>query len=123
MSLMPAIAEVMVQKILDEIKTQVDENESTANQLKQIIATIFNLYETYHDLHSLMYAGLASSEHLKKWETVYEPIYEYMKYCLIIAKAKGDIRDTINEKETAKLMIGLIESAAEQIYIYDESSH
>src|SRR5699024_950000 len=70
------------------------------------------------DVCSSDLAGLASTEHIKKWETVYEPFYHWVSELLNNAKEKGTIRETINVKPTSKLLIGLIESAAEQVYLY-----
>ena len=35
------------------------------------------------------------------------------------AKEAGEIRDSVHAERTAKLFIALVESAAEQVYLYD----
>lgn len=120
MALMPAIAEVMADKLLTTMKQSVDEDLPISEQLVQIIDAIFEVNETYHEVQALIYAGLASTEHLKKWESVYEPIYAYLRNWLWKAKVLKAVRPTVIEEDVSKLMIGLIESAAEQVYLYDE---
>lgn len=119
LSVMPAIAEVMVDKLIQAVKANVNEKEAFPVQLETLIETIFTLTEEYHDIQALVYAGLASTEHLKEWENVYEPVYNWISVFLEKAISSGDIRTSIRVKPTSKLIIGLVESAAEQVYLYD----
>ncbi|MBE1554213.1 AcrR family transcriptional regulator [Filibacter limicola] len=119
LSLMPAIAEVMVEKTMTIVQETVQVNASFPVQLTQIVDAIFMVTRDYHEIQALIYSGLASTEHLKEWETVYAPFYNWVSERLQEAKADGIIRQSINVDPTAKLVIGLVESAAEQIYLYD----
>lgn len=119
LSLMPAIAEVMVEITMTTLKDTVQENASFEIKLEQIVEAIFQVCREYNELQALIYAGLASTEHLKEWETVYEPVYKWMRELLTDAKKAGLIRQTMHIDHTVKIMIGLVESAAEQIYLYD----
>lgn len=119
LSLMPAIAEVMVEKTLDIVKDRVSEREPFSTRLDQLVDAIFEVNEEYHEIQALIYAGLASTEHLKNWETVYAPFYEWISDGLKQAIEDNIIRDSVDPERTAKLVIGLVESAAEQIYLYD----
>ncbi|MUV07697.1 TetR family transcriptional regulator [Planococcaceae bacterium Storch 2/2-2] len=118
-ALMPAIAEVMAGKILQTMKESVDEQASYDTQLKQMIAAVFEVNRVYHEVQAIVYAGVASTEHIKEWETVYAPIYDYVSSWLTEAKEEGEVRDDIQPEKISKLMIGLIEATAEQIYLYD----
>ncbi|HEX6594672.1 MAG TPA: TetR family transcriptional regulator [Bacillota bacterium] len=119
LSVMPSIAEVMVEKIIEEVDQTVQDDAPFSTKLEQMVDAIFKINHDYHEVQALIYAGLASTEHIKKWETVYEPFYHWVSELLNDAKEKGTIRETINVKPTSKLLIGLIESAAEQVYLYD----
>ncbi|WP_438313877.1 TetR family transcriptional regulator [Sporosarcina sp. FA9] len=119
LSLMPAIAEIMVEKTLTIIKGNVQKDVSFSTKIEQIIDSIFMVTRDYNELQALIYAGLASTEHLKEWEAVYDPFYVWVSDLLREAKSEGVIRESIHVERTAKIMIGLIESAAEQIYLYD----
>lgn len=119
LALMPAIAEVMVEKILTNVKDHVDDYEKCSVKMKQFVNAIFSGVRQYKEIHALIYSGLASTEYLNEWETVYEPIYEYTRTLLEDAQKAGEIRTSIQIDVTAKLIIGLVESAAEQIYLYD----
>lgn len=119
LSIMPAIAEVMVEKTITIIKDEVQEDAPFTTKLEQVIDAIFMITRDYREIQALIYAGLASTEHIKEWETVYQPFYAWISQFLNEAKTSGVIRNTIHVERTSKLFIGLVESAAEQIYLYD----
>lgn len=119
LSLMPAIAEKMVEVTMDVVNEFVNVDEPFSTQLQQMIDAIFHVNQEYHEIQALIYSGLASTEHLKEWEMVYAPFYQWVSQRLKEAKLEKTVRANIQEDRTAKLIIGLIESAAEQIYLYD----
>ncbi|MBP2242738.1 AcrR family transcriptional regulator [Cytobacillus eiseniae] len=119
LSVMPAIAEVMVEKTISAVKNEVRGDASFTTQLVQIVDAIFKITCDYREILALIYAGMGSTEHIKEWETVYEPFYSWISQFLKEAKENGNIRDSIHVERTAKLVIGLVESAAEQVYLYD----
>ncbi|MFJ7934638.1 TetR family transcriptional regulator [Sporosarcina sp. NPDC096371] len=119
LSLMPAIAEVMVEKTMTIVQASVQESATFSVKLEQLVEAIFQVTHDYHEIQALIYSGLASTEHLKEWETVYAPFYQWLSERLQEAKEEGIIRPSIHADRTAKMIIGLVESAAEQIYLYD----
>lgn len=118
LAIMPHIAQVMVAKMLNEIKKNVNENDSFLDQLKNVIDVVFSLTKDYREIFALIYAGLASTDFLQEWETIYLPYYSWMGQFLGKAKKAGVLHETINEEQSAILLIGLIESVAEQTYLY-----
>lgn len=119
LSVMPAIAEVMVEKMICTVKERVQNHESFSQRVKQVIDAVFDFIEEYREIQALMYAGLASTEHIKEWEAVYQPLYMWLSQFLSEARDLGIIRNSIHVERTAKLCIALVESAAEQVYLYD----
>lgn len=121
LSVMPAIAEVMVEKMMEQVKASVQTSAPFPEQLEQFVAAVFQITNEYREIHALIYAGLASTEHIREWETVYEPFYYWVSEFLKAGKASGAVRDSLHVKNSSKLVIGLIESAAEQVYLYDQT--
>ncbi|GIN98289.1 TetR family transcriptional regulator [Siminovitchia terrae] len=119
LSVMPAIAEVMVKKFMVEVKNEVDESDSISTQLSQIVNAIFRVTKNYREVLALIYAGLSTDDNLKNWETIYDAFYSWMSDFLTTAKLNGKIRSSVHPERTSKLMIAFIEAAAEQIYLYD----
>lgn len=121
LSLMPAIAEEMVKITMKRIKSDVQNDRPIEIKLEQIVDSIFAINKEYSEVQAIIYSGLASTEHLKEWETVYAPFYQWISNLLEEAKENNTIRQTIKPDRTAKLLIGLVESAAEQVFLYDYS--
>lgn len=122
LALMPVIAEEMVEKTMEIVQENVKEEASFQSKLEQLVEAIFLVARDYNEIQALIYAGLASTEHLKEWETVYEPFYIWISGLLKEAVDAGVVRKTMDVERTAKLVIGLVESAAEQVYLYDNTS-
>ncbi|KGX87005.1 TetR family transcriptional regulator [Pontibacillus litoralis] len=120
LAVMPSIAEVMVNKLVQTMEQEVDREQTFTNQLKQVVDIVFQITNDYRDIYALMFAGLASSDYLKEWETIYEPYYAWMSEFLQQSKASSVLRANMDTEANAKLLIGLIESAAEQSYLYDQ---
>ncbi|MFB7158741.1 MULTISPECIES: TetR family transcriptional regulator [unclassified Lysinibacillus] len=121
LSVMPAIAKVMVEKIIAAINDGISKQEPFAKQLEKLVDIVFSLTEEYRDVFALIYAGITQTEHMKEWENIYAPYYEWMNNFLDEAQYEGTIRESLNTTRSSKLIIGLVESAAEQIYLYDDS--
>jgi len=119
LALMPAIAEVMVEKTMAIVEKMVDKDAQFEKKIEQFIDAIFLVAHDYNEIQALIYSGLASTEHLKEWETVYAPFYDWVSNMLMDAAEQELIRSSIHIERTSKLMIGLVESAAEQVYLYD----
>lgn len=118
LSLMPAIAEVMVSKTMEIVKKTVDDQAGYAKQFEQLVDAIYVVNKEYYEILAVIYSGLASSEHLKEWEAVYAPFYEWISEKLAAAKQEGAIRQSVKPERTARMIIGLIESTAEQVFLY-----
>lgn len=119
LSVMPAIAKVMVERMIHAVEKRVKDESPFEEQLSQMIDAIFDFTKEHHEIQAMVYAGLASTEHIKEWESVYQPIYDWMNQILSEAKDSGIVRNSIHVERTSKLCIAFVESAAEQIYLYD----
>lgn len=119
LSIMPSIAEKMVEKMISTVQETVEQDALFSTKLEQFVDAIFQVTRDYREIHALIYAGLASTEHIREWETVYEPFYNWVSDLLRDAKDTQTIRESIHIKATSKLVIALVESAAEQVYLYD----
>lgn len=121
LSLMPAIAEEMVKVLVERMNQEINDSMTITEQMENIIESIFSINKEYSEVLAMIYSGLASTEHLKEWEAVYAPCYELISELLESAKQSGSVSSSIQPDRTAKLVIGLVESAAEQVYLYNYS--
>ncbi len=108
----------MTEKILQEIQKHVHEGLPFSQKLEVVVDIVFDMTKEYRDVFALIYAGLASAEYMQEWETIYESYYAWLGNQLEKAKADGVIRDSLHPQRTAEILIGLIEEAAEQTYMY-----
>lgn len=118
LSLMPAIAEVMVAKTMEIVKRTVKDDDPYPEQFEQMVDAIYEVNKEYYEILAVIYSGLASTEHIREWESVYAPFYEWISGKLEAAKEAGAVRQSIKPDRTAKIIIGLIESTAEQVFLY-----
>ncbi|MBS3680394.1 TetR family transcriptional regulator [Ornithinibacillus massiliensis] len=118
LSVVPSIAEVMVEKTLSEIIKKVNKNDPFSEQMKDVIDVAFSVTKEYRQIFALVYAGLASTDYLQEWEALYSQYYSWMSRFLGEAKEAGTLRQNLDPDQTAVLLIDLIESAAEQTFLY-----
>ncbi|WLV24356.1 TetR family transcriptional regulator [Aciduricibacillus chroicocephali] len=118
LAVMPSIAEVMVERMLDSIKEETENAKDINKLMRSIVEAVFRLTEADRDIFALMYAGLAATEYMTEWESIYADYYKWMAQQLEVAKEAGAIDVSLDSEETAILLIGLIESAAEQTFLY-----
>ncbi|CAM4415297.1 TetR family transcriptional regulator [Paenibacillus alkaliterrae] len=116
-ALIPAIADHFLNTTLEAIKEKTQGKKSFWNILEIMIDETFNLTNTNKDILVLCYSGLAFEHSMEKWETIYSPYYDWLEDVLSKAIKNNEIISDINVKWTAKLLINLIENAAERFYI------
>ncbi len=82
-----------------------------------VINETFNITDSYKEILVLCYSGLAIDHSLEKWEAIYSPYYTWLEDILLKAINNNEIISDLHAKWTAKLIINLIENAAERFYI------
>ncbi|MBM7631986.1 TetR family transcriptional regulator [Geomicrobium sediminis] len=121
LAIMPAIADVLIEILVADIRKQINTDDPFKTQLDDLVEVMYQHTKEYRDVHSLVYAGLSSTEYLQQWEEIYEPFYEWLGDVLENAIRREEVRQEMNAKRTAKLLIGTIETSAEQAYLYDQT--
>lgn len=119
LSVMPYIAQKMVEETVTGLQERVKKKDLFKVQMDQIVEVIFFQIQAYRDIFPFIYSGLQETNHLREWEEIYLPFYEWMSDYLKEQQKSGKIRENLDPQRTAKLMIALIETTAEQNYWYD----
>lgn len=122
LSVMPAIAEILIEKTLAHFHSVFQEKAAFQDQLQQIIEIVFHYTKKYHDLFAILYIGMGSNKQLNQWESIYEPYYDLISGILKKAQENKEVNDELDAKKTAVMLIGFIESAADQSYLYDREN-
>ncbi|UUZ89737.1 TetR family transcriptional regulator [Paenibacillus sp. P25] len=119
LSVMPAIAEQIVQRFIQKIKANVSPEARLSEQLSRMVDAIFQVTDEFRDVSVLVYAGFSTTENMSGWEKIYAPLYEWVASLLEMNMQRGLVRGSIDPARTARLVLGLVESAAEQVFLYD----
>lgn len=119
LSVMPYIAQKLVDVTVQSLEEHVDTSSSFFQQVEQIIQVIFEQAKASRDIFPFIYTGLKETNHLREWEEIYSPFYHWMSVWIIRHQENGQISRSMNPERTAKLLIALIETTAEQNYWYD----
>lgn len=120
-SLVPAIAEQLLKEQFAYIKQQITPETRFEDQIQSMVEATFTVTKRYKQVLALCYSGLAIGG-LITWEKLYQPYYEWVDQLLTEAVNRGEIRSNIRQiRVTSKLLIGLMEEAAEQLYLFDDN--
>lgn len=120
LAVMPAIAEQMVATIHE--KLYAFHNEATITEkMTHCVDVLFSNTSTYKELTKLVYTGFTQTEEVTQWETIYKPLYDWVYEAIVHAKKAGTVQTAIDGKAAARIIVGAIESTAEQIYLFDEA--
>lgn len=105
---------------LEKIKSETKQINGFWQIMRTLIDETFELTKSYKEVIILCYSGLAIVHSMEKWETIYTPYYDWLEEVLQSAASKGEIIADIDINWTARLIINLIENAAERFYIAEE---
>ncbi|PAQ14657.1 TetR family transcriptional regulator [Bacillaceae bacterium SAOS 7] len=122
-ALIPAIAENLLTITLNEIKMVTENKQDFWEIIRIMIDETFKLTKSHKEVIVLCYSGLAIEHSMEKWEAIYQPYYHWLEAILEKAIASEEIFGQININWTAKIIINLIESAAERFYSSEDESN
>ncbi|MBT2618872.1 MULTISPECIES: TetR family transcriptional regulator [unclassified Bacillus (in: firmicutes)] len=121
-ALIPAIADNLLTITLEGIKENIQGKENFWDVLEVVLDETFNITDAHKDVIVLCYSGLAIDHSMEKWESIYQPYYSWLEDIIRRAIKNHEIIRDINVKWTARIIINLIESAAERFYISHEQN-
>lgn len=121
-SVLPHIAVQLVQRLIDEVQKDFDPEAHLREKVEHVVDGIFRCMREGRDVYALLLAGLTPTGYSKQWDHLYKPFYEWVSDFLREYQDKGMIRAEINTYLTAKLFLGVVETTAEQLFIFNEST-
>lgn len=116
-ALIPAIAENLILITMDRIKKNTKHLGQFAEFLKTFIQEVYNITEEYRKVIVLVYSGLAIEDSMDAWEAIYLPYYEWFESVLLRGIEAGEILSQTNVHWTSKLIVNIVENAAERYFI------
>lgn len=116
-ALIPAIAQNLISITMEKIKENTKKHTDFSDFLQTFIEAIYNITDEYKDVIVLCYSGLAIDHSMEIWESIYQPYYEWFEIELKRGIEQGEIIAQNNVQWTSKLIINLVENAAERFFI------
>lgn len=119
-AVMPEIAKQVIVEILAYLQQETKKSSSAAQQLNDMIDAMMRFNLEQKDRLQLLYAGLAKSEYIREWEDIYSPFYDWMAHLIVRGQQEQSMNADMDAFSTARILIGTIESTAEQLYLFDD---
>jgi AcrR family transcriptional regulator len=116
-ALIPAIAQNFISITMERMKASLREEWDFKTFLEAFIEEIYNITDEHKEVIVLCYSGMAIDYSMELWESIYQPYYEWFERELQRGIDNGELIPGINVKWTSKLLINMIENAAERFYI------
>jgi len=120
-ALIPALADDMLQNMLDRMKDEIDPRMPFQQQLKAIIGITFDMTASYREVLGLCYSGMAVTGAFLEWERIYKPYYQWLEERLETAQQQGEITAGLRVDMAAKILVEAMEGIAEQAYLFEEA--
>lgn len=121
LAVMGGIAERVLTRLLARLREQLD-GQPAGKQLDRLAAVIFAEVGAQHQEVALLYSGMTQTDQMRRWERIYAPLYDWLQQVLEQARAEGAIAAGVQSRHAARVLVGAIEAAAEQVYLYAETS-
>lgn len=116
-ALIPAIAQNLISVTMEKIRDKTRDRKDFSEFLQILIEEIYNITDEYKDVIVLVYSGLAIDHSMEMWEATYKPYYEWFEAEMKRAMDNKEVIAELNIPWTSKLVINLVENAAERFFI------
>ncbi len=120
-SVMPEIAMQNINSVANELGQVTTKEDELFAQMEQFVDCVFKRIEADRAVFCFLLAGVISSDNHKGWESVYAPIYARIIHILAKHRDRGTLKPSMDIESMAKLLIGFIETSAEQLFMYNDN--
>lgn len=117
--LVPAIADHILQQLLEQMKQSTANMTRLQDKLRAIIELTFEMTATYKEVILLCYSGLAYHHSFPRWEQIYEPYYVWFREQVQLAEEQGEIIVQYNIPYMVRMLINMVEVSAETAHFVD----
>lgn len=117
--LVPAIADHILQQLLEQIKQVTSSMTRLKDKLRAIIDVTFEMTAIYKEVILLCYSGLAYHHSFPRWEQIYEPYYIWFREQVSYAEEQGEIIVRYDIPYMVRMLINMVEVTAENAHFVD----
>lgn len=118
-AIIPALNQEMNEHILAAVREATARATSAAEVVSVGVSAAFQELERYRDVLHVIHSRITSIPTLSDWETQFGPYRRLIIELIQQRQATGEIDATANPDISARLIIGLINHAADECYIYN----
>ena len=119
MAIVTALTQEMNEHILAAVRTATLSSTSATEVVQAGVSATFQQIARYKDILSIIHSPVASFPSLQEWEEQFGPYRRLVSELIQHWQAAGEIVASVNPEITARLIIGLINHAADDCYIYN----
>ena len=117
-SLVEALCEEMFAQILEAVEVAITSAETFAGGLEAGVRAVFEESQRYQDVLEIINARLGFLSTPSEWAKLDEPYYQLVARFIEQGQASGEVRADANPDLSARLVVGLIERATEDCFLY-----
>ncbi len=119
MALIPALDAELNEHILAAVRDAVARATSAAEVVNMGVRAAFQELERYRDVLHVIHARITSLSTGCDWEAQFGPYHRLVTELIRQRQATGEIDAAVNPEISARLIIGLINHAADECYIHN----
>jgi AcrR family transcriptional regulator len=119
MALIPALDEELNEHILAAVREAVARATSAAELVSLGVTAAFQELERYRDVLHVIHSRITSLSTECDWEAEFGPYHRLVTELIRQRQATGEIDVAVNPEISARLIIGLINHAADECYIHN----
>ena len=118
MAILAALNSELNEHILLAVREATARATSAAEVVQAGVAAAFQELERYRDVLHVIHSRMSAQPTLDDWEEQFGPYRKLIIELIQQRQASGEIDDAVNPDIWARLIIGLINHAADECYIY-----
>jgi AcrR family transcriptional regulator len=120
MALIPALDEELDERILAAVREAAARATSAAEVVNMGVTAAFQELERYRDVLHVIHSRITSLSPESDCEAQFGPYHRLVTELIRQRQATGEIDATVNPEISARLIIGLINHAADECYIHNQ---
>lgn len=117
-SLVVALTEEVMGEVLVAVEAAVTSTATLREAISAGVTAAFRATEGYRDIIGTLHSSAGSVEIRVKCERLYAPYYAYVADMIRGGQASGEIDAAVSPELTGRLIVGLIEHAADACYVF-----
>lgn len=118
MAILAALNTELNEHILSAVREATAQATNAAEVVQAGVSAAFQELERYRDVLHVIHSRMSANPTLDDWEEQFGPYRKLIIELIQQLQATGEIDETINPDIWARLIIGLINHAADECYIY-----